>query len=182
MPALNPFLLTGLNNFEAYHLLIVSVGLVGDISRSIEHQIVPYCPDIFTVLIRALQNSELHRSVKPHLLSCFGDLAMSINAAYEPYLQISLMMLLQASQMSAPSGDEGLIEYINELREAIMEAYTGIVNGLCDGNLVDRLAPYIDAVMNFLETVAGDINKTEALLEKTIGLLGCVQTNILFLI
>lgn len=174
MQALNPYLIVGLNNFEAYHLLIVAVGLVGDICRSIEQNIAPYCPDIVTALIHALQNPELHRSVKPHVLSCFGDLAMAIGAAYEPYLQISLMMLLQASQMSAPPGDEGLIEYINELRESVMEAYIGIVQGLNDGNLLDKLAPYIDAVINFLEIVAGDANRTESLLEKTIGLLGYV--------
>jgi importin subunit beta-1 len=172
MQALNPYLISALNNFEAYSLLIVVVGVVGDISRSIEHNIVPYCPDIFTALIRVLQNPELHRSVKPHVLCVFGDIALAIGVAYEPYLQISLMMLLQASQMSAPSGEEELIEYINELREAVMEAYTGIIQGLNDGHLLDKLAPFIDAVINFLEMVAADDNRTESLLERTIGLLG----------
>jgi importin subunit beta-1 len=172
MQALFPFLMTGLTNFEAYHLCIVAVGLVGDISRSIEQNIVPYCQDIATALIQALQNPELHRSVKPNLLSCFGDLALAIGAAYEPYLQVSLMMLFQASHMTASPDDEELIEYINQLRESIVEAYTGIIQGLNDGNLLDRIAPYIDAVIGFLEVVAGDSNRNDTLLEKTIGLMG----------
>eukprot|EP00804_Cyclotella_cryptica_P024102 CCRYP_007313-RA/>CCRYP_007313-RA protein AED:0.45 eAED:0.45 QI:0/0/0/0.5/1/1/2/0/116 len=111
MTALQPFLMAGLRNFEAYQVCTCAVGLVGDISRSIENNIQPFCDEIMSALIEALQNASLHRSVKPPVLSCFGDIALAIGAAYEPYLQLSLMMLLQAAQTRAPDDDEELIDY-----------------------------------------------------------------------
>ena len=73
------------------------------------------------------QDSALNRSVKPHVLSCFGDIALALEGMFEPYLQVTLMMLLQASQTRAPDDDEDLIDFVNTLREGILEAYTGII-------------------------------------------------------
>lgn len=84
MNALRPFLMEGLRNFEAYQVCTVAVGLIGDISRSIEVQMQPFCDEIMSALVEALQNSSLHRSVKPPVLSCFGDIALAIGAGFEP--------------------------------------------------------------------------------------------------
>ena len=67
-----------------------------------------------------LQNSALHRNVKPPVLSCFGDIALAITYEYEPYLRVSLMMLLQAAQNRAPDDDDDPIDYVNMLREGIL--------------------------------------------------------------
>ncbi len=67
-----------------------------------------------------LQNSVLHRNVKPPVLSCFGDIALAITSEYEPYLHVSLMMLLQAAQNRAPDDDDDPIDYVNMLREGIL--------------------------------------------------------------
>ncbi|KAL7431561.1 hypothetical protein ACHAXM_002947 [Skeletonema potamos] len=180
MAALQPFLINGLRNFEAYQVCTVAVGLVGDISRAIEGAMQPFCDEIMSALIEALQNSSLHRSVKPPVLSCFGDIAMAIGAAYEPYLQLSLMMLLQAAQTQAPDDDEDLIDYVNMLREGILEAYTGIIQGLKDGNRTELLLPYIDAIMGFLEMVAKTRRNDydNEVLSKAVGLIGDIASSL----
>uniref|UniRef100_A0A6U3SM86 Importin N-terminal domain-containing protein n=1 Tax=Ditylum brightwellii TaxID=49249 RepID=A0A6U3SM86_9STRA len=170
--ALQPFLMMGLQNFEAYHVCTIAVGLVGDIARSVEAKIQPFCDEIMSALMQSLQNQSLHRSVKPPVLSCFGDIAMAIGAAFEPYLQVSLMMLLQASQTRAPDDDEELIEYVNSLREGILEAYTGIIQGLKDGDRVEVLVPYVDAIMTFLEVLSVDETRDYEVLGKACGLVG----------
>ena len=43
-----------------------------------------------------------------------------------------MMMLTQASSTQAPADDEDAQEYINTLRESLLEAYTGIVVGLAE--------------------------------------------------
>ena len=180
MQALQPYLMNGLRNFEAYQVCTVAVGLVGDISRAIEGEMKPYCDEIMSALIEALQNSSLHRSVKPPVLSCFGDIALAIGAGFEPYLQVSLMMLLQAAQTRAPDDDDDLIDYVNMLREGILEAYTGIIQGLKDGNRTDLLLPYVDAIMGFLEMLASDRKNDydNEVLGKAVGLIGDISSSL----
>ncbi len=172
MDALMPFLEMGLKNFQAFHVCSIAVGLVGDIARSIEKGISPHCNTIMTALVQSLQNPALHRSVKPPVLSCFGDIAMALEAGFEPYLNVSLMMLMQASQTQVPEDDEDLIYFVNQLREAVLEAYTGIIQGLKDGGRTDLVHPYIVHIMTFIETLSSDENKDDEVLSKAAGLLG----------
>lgn len=150
----------------------MAVGTVGDISRNIEGQIQPYCDEIMNALIETLKDSSIHRSVKPPVLSCFGDIAMAIGPAYQPYLQFSVMLLMQASGTKVPADDEDLIEYFNLLRESILEAYVGILQGMRDGNLLALFAPHIPSVLQFLEELSNDPNRDEFVLNKAIGLVG----------
>lgn len=172
MAALQPFLIQGLRNFQAYQVCIVAVGTIGDISRNIEAQIQPYCDDIMNALIESLKDSTIHRSVKPPVLSCFGDIAMAIGAAYQPYLQFSIMLLMQASSTKVPDDDDDLIEYFNLLRESILEAYVGIVQGLQDGGLLNQFIQYVPSVLKFLEELANDPNRDDFVLSKAVGLIG----------
>jgi len=86
------------------------------------------------------------------------------------------MMLFQASQTRAPEADDELIEYVNSLREGILEAYTGIIQGLRDGNRVDLLVPYADAIFGFLEVLSSDETRDEEVLSKAVGLIGDIAS------
>jgi importin subunit beta-1 len=172
MPALAPFLVAGLQNFEAYHVCAIAVGLVGDIARSIEGKILPFCNDIMTALVQSLRDENLHRSVKPTVLSCFGDIAMALAAAFEPYLPLSMMMLMQASTTAVPDDDEELVEFANELRGCIVEAYTGIIQAFRDGGRVNLMSVYIDPIMQFLQSLGAEEIKDYDVLGKAAGLVG----------
>lgn len=178
MSALQPFLMVGLKNFESYQVCRVAVGVVGDICRAIEGKIQPYCDEIMSALLQSLQNPTLHRSVKPPVLSCFGDIALAIAGAYEPYLQVSLMMLFQAGQTQAPPDDEELVDYVFQLREGILEAYTGILQGLKDGGRSEVMLPYIENVLVFLEMLTTDPDMDESVMGKAIGCVGDVASTL----
>lgn len=168
--------MNGLQNSDAYQVCAVAVGLVGDICRAIEGRIQPYCNDIMSALMQSLHNQTLHRSVKPPVISCFSDIALAIGAAYEPYLQVSLMMMMQASQTRAPEHDEDFIEYVNQLREGILEAYTGIIQGLAEGGKMNLLLPYVEAIFQFLELISTEGHYDMGVLGKSIGLIGDLAT------
>jgi importin subunit beta-1 len=172
MAAVEPCLVAGLRNFQAYQVCIVAVGTVGDISRNIEEKIQPHCDNIMNALVDDLKDSNIHRSVKPPVLSCFGDIAMAIGGAYKPYLEFSVLMLMQASATTVPEEDEDLIEYLNMLRESILEAYVGIIQGLRDGNLLGDFITYVPSILQFLQKIAEDPNRDSYVLNKAVGLLG----------
>ena len=49
-----------------------------------------------TTLLENLQSDVLNRNVKVSILSCFGDIALAIGPAFEPYLETTLGVLRQA--------------------------------------------------------------------------------------
>jgi importin subunit beta-1 len=124
-------------------------------------------------LVEDLKDSGIHRSVKPPVLSCFGDIAMAIGGgAYTPYFDVSMMMLMQASSTEVPQDDEDLIEYLNLLRESILEAYVGIIQGLRDGNMLEKFEPFVPGIMSFLQKISEDPNRDSYVLSKAVGMLG----------
>lgn len=168
-----PFVMRGLRAFQTYTLCTITIGVITDMCEAVEGKIQPFCDAIMGGLREALQDMTVNRDVKPVVISCFGDIAMAIGAAYEPYLQMSVMLLMQAAQQRAPEGDEDLIFFINSLRLSILEAYSGIVMGLADGNGLHLLVPHVPAIMEFLLFLSQDASsRDEEVLQKSVALVG----------
>jgi importin subunit beta-1 len=124
-------------------------------------------------LKESLQDASANRDIKPAVISCFGDIAMAIGKAYEPYLQVSVMMLMQAAQQNAPAEDEELVIFINTLRLSILEAYTGIIMGLSDGGALEMFVSTVPAIMQFLQFLANpDSLRDDEVIPKAVGLIG----------
>ena len=100
MQALYPFIEVGLKNHEEYEVCNVTVGVVGDLCRALDAKILPFCDGIVYQLLQDLQSTALHRSVKPPILSCFGDIALAIGPAFEKYVGYVVPMLQSAQQLS----------------------------------------------------------------------------------
>lgn len=122
-----PHLMAGLKNIEEYQVCTCAVGVVGDLCRALGRNILTHCDDIMKCLLELLHSEVLHRSVKPHVISLFADIALAIEGDFERYTQIVLGILKQAGELNITGDDEDLIEYINTLRNSILEAYTGIL-------------------------------------------------------
>mmetsp|Transcript_1337 Transcript_1337/g.1780 ORF Transcript_1337/g.1780 Transcript_1337/m.1780 type:complete len:860 (+) Transcript_1337:100-2679(+) len=173
MSHFHPCLLMGLRTYEEYQVCTVAVGVVGDICRALEAQVLPFCDDIVRCLLENLQNPELNRSVKPPVLSAFGDIALAISGQFEKYLQVTMMMLAQASMTQFPDdNEEELIDYLNLLREGVLEAYTGIVQGLKTENKQEHLIGYLDGIAAFLQLIASDENRDESVVQHAVGVIG----------
>ena len=75
-----------------------------------------------------------------------------------------------------------MIDYLNDLREACLSSYTGIIQGLrssvSDANPAAALAELqlvtaqLPFIVEFLETIARDTNRSESIVGAAIGLIG----------
>ena len=193
MALTHPVLVTGLQQVAEYQLCQAAVGTTGDICRALERGMMaatgtgePFCDSIVGVLLTNLQNQELHRQVKPHMLSCFGDIALAVGGDFERYLSQVLVMLASASQTTMPGDDDELIEYLNALRESVLEAYTGLIQGLNDhgkaGLLVTAAnAPHVNAIFELATRIVADEAEgqvEEAVLKAAIGVIGDLAMNL----
>ena len=155
----------------------VAVGVVGDICRALEAKVLPYCDEIISLLLRNLQNPQLNRNVKPPILSCFGDIALAVGGQFDKYLQVTMMMLQQASATQVDPSNLDLLEYLGQLREGIFEAYTGVLQGLRADNKAEAFLQYVTGALTLLQQVAEQVavNSThpgDELVRSAVGVVG----------
>ena len=134
----------------------VAVGVVGDLCRALNDGMAYYTDEIVTILLQNLQNPALNRSVKPPILSCFGDIALAISGQFEKYLTVVMSMLQQASATEVEDGDYELYDYLNQLREGIFEAWTGIIQGLRSDNKAQLILHHADYIVAFVEKISNE--------------------------
>ena len=181
MEHFSPILLNGLKNHEEYMVCSVAVGVVGDLCRALEKGIQPYCDQIVQCLLESLGNEHLNRTVKPPLISCFGDLALSIEVDFIRYLEPVMNVLASASAAcrAVDMEDEELVEYMNTLRESILEAYTGIVQGMSSAGSNPQqfhtiMQPYLQGIGEFLHVLALDEPSRMECPEVTAAMVGLI--------
>ncbi|XP_065163099.1 importin subunit beta-1 isoform X2 [Atheta coriaria] len=177
MDAFKPFLYIGLKNHQEYQVCGTAVGLTGDIFRALKMKALPYCDEIMHLLLENLSDNSVHRSVKPQILSVFGDIVLSIGPEFKKYLDVVLSTLAQASQAQVDRNDFEMVEYLNELREGVLDAYTGIVQGLKgDGATAHPdlliVEPHIPFIVQFIIVVARDPEHSEGTIAVAAGLVG----------
>ncbi|KAL6127258.1 hypothetical protein ACLB2K_075299 [Fragaria x ananassa] len=173
MPEFYKYLEMGLQNFEEYQICAVTVGVVGDIARALEDKILPYCDGIMTLLLRDLSSNQLHRSVKPPIFSCFGDIALAIGENFEKYLIYAMPMIQSAAEMSARTcADDELTDYTNSLRNGILEAYSGIFQGFKNSPKAELLIAYAPHILQFLDSIYMGKDMDDVVMKTAIGVLG----------
>jgi importin subunit beta-1 len=177
-----PFLLQGVKDRAEHQVCISAIGVVGDLSRAIGTNMLPMCDEIMEAFVTNLADQSINREVKPHILSTFGDIALAIGTNFKKYAEIVLATLQQASQAQVDKNDYDMVDYLNELRDACLEAYTGIIQGLKgedDKNVnpdVDVCKPYVEHIISFMMQIAVDPERTDSLVGASCGLLGDICT------
>lgn len=172
MNAFLPLLYPALKAHEDAQLCTVAIGVIGDLSRALGEQSAQYANAFMAVLVENLQSDILNRNVKITILSCFGDIALAIGPAFEPFLGTTMNVLHQAGAIVPNPLDIELVEYVQQLREGILEAYTGIVGGFKNTEKVQLLLPYVGAILELVQKCLADSERTESTIKLAIGLIG----------
>lgn len=177
-----PVLAQALSNLEHYQVCSIAVTVVGDICRALGQDVVDYSDNVVYLLLEALRSPTLDRSVKPPILSCFGDVAMAVKGQFEKYLRQVMECMQEAAEASVmmifSPDDYDTQDWLLALRESIFEAYIGIINGLRDENKQDLLMPCVEWLVAFCEAVLGltgpqlGYSETDLLIKPVAGVLG----------
>lgn len=171
-------LLTGLKNSGAYSTCISAVGVVSELTRALEKKIFPYCDLIMQALLDNLRDPNVERSVKPHIISVISDIALAVEGNFDRYLPYVMTMLVQASQLDLDCEDSENLEYLTTLREAVLEAYTGILHGLKADNKQGLFKQWISEVVSFLVVISQDNYRAPAVTKCACGVVGDIATAI----
>lgn len=139
LPDFIPLLSAAISNHAEYHLCMVAIGVVGDLARALSQTLFPYCNGLMELLLSALQDQNLGREVKPHIISAIGDVAIGIGGIFATYLQPTMILLNGATELRVTDPEDyDEVDFVCDLREALLDAYTSIVQGLKEdqqGNL-----------------------------------------------
>lgn len=171
--AVLPYVCEGLKSHDEYRLCFVAVGLVGDLARSLEKQIMPFCDEIMGLLFLALQSSSIHRDVKPPVLATFGDVCFAIGGTgYQKYLQLVMSVLEQAGSIKIAFDSYEDLEYFQELSESILSAFASIIHGFKSENLISAVFPYAEKILSYIHNLSCDENVNDVISRNAIALLG----------
>ncbi|KAK9470024.1 armadillo-type protein [Dipodascopsis tothii] len=155
----------------------VAVGLVSDLAASLAEAMEPYCDTIMNVFLTNLQNTTVRRDVKVSILSTFGDIAVAIGSAFEKYMPVVMQVLGQASTLRKDVDSPADVgDYIGQLRQAIVQAYSGIVQGMRERT--ETMLQYVRPIFGFLSLVCTDqiVMRDASVVQSSVGIIGDIAS------
>ncbi|NXY23882.1 IMB1 protein, partial [Atrichornis clamosus] len=165
MDAFKPFLGIGLKNYAEYQVCLSAVGLVGDLCRALQSNILPFCDEVMQLLLE--------------------NLGVSLFPAHHPGEGVEIPKGCSQGLTPSPCGlsqsDYDMVDYLNELREGCLEAYTGIIQGLKGDQEnvhpdVMLVQPRVEFILSYIDHIAGDEDHTDGVVACAAGLIGDLCT------
>uniref|UniRef100_A0A0M3IT32 TFCD_C domain-containing protein n=1 Tax=Ascaris lumbricoides TaxID=6252 RepID=A0A0M3IT32_ASCLU len=143
------------------------------------------------------QSEKVDATVKPAVLSCFGDVALAIGPSFSRYYEYVTNFLLMAVSTAKVEDrrrketveallialmfikeDYDKVEYVEQLRESCIEAYTGIVQGMrTSQNELALLASQTPHMLDLVELIATSDSIEDSLVGAASGLVGDLVTS-----
>lgn len=172
MGAFLPFLTTALNQTESA-VATTAVGLVADISHSLGENFRQYAEGLMHILGNLLSNANVRKELRPAVLSAFGDIASTIGAGFQPYLQVVFNVCAEAQNAAPENNTMDAMDYTLSVREAVLDTYVGIVGGMHDQP--DEILPYVQQIftlVNIIATSEANLYMSESVSRSAVGLIG----------
>lgn len=178
-PDFAPFLIAAIRNHEAIQTCAFAIGLIGDISRALEQRFAGECCKAVMIVLAEIWNQpNLHYSLKPLVLTAFGDTALAIGPLFQPFLAGTMGYLSQAVVTHLGSDPIDDDDFLVELQEAIVQTFVGVIQGFKDSPEINELLPYISNILVFAKTVIESNTEDDALVRAVVGLLGDIADSI----
>lgn len=171
-----PFLIWALNKQDTPTVCKAGTMVVGDLARALGREMAPYLHEIVPALLRNLESSTISTDVKIQSIEALADLASSTRQEFLKYVAQVLAFIEGAANLSVnefQSNNPDLNEYLLQLREAILEFYVGLLQGLSEMNQIDTIFLKIPNIIQYTILVTCEkYNPSYALHNSALGLLG----------
>ncbi|KAL0241491.1 hypothetical protein GEMRC1_006726 [Eukaryota sp. GEM-RC1] len=173
MDAFGPHLMTGLSAIGSVSVLSLAIGAAGDVSRALDTKFVPYLDTFYRATVSILTNPSTDKVLRPMLLSTIGDYALVSGGAFEPYIQETMRLVQAAQQIKIEDvNDEDQRDFVNSLRCAIFDVYTGLLQGLKQERKAILLQNYVEEMFKYIIVTCNDRFKTDAAFASALNLIG----------
>jgi len=170
-----PHLQVGLQNYDDVPVCLMATGIVGDLCRALEGQMLSCCEVILQILNQNLHNPNVDKKIRAAIIVCFGDLALAIKGDFEKYLP-EVMKLLQDASLTtlqpALAKNEDWVEYLSNLRENVLESYSLIIHGLRDANKLHLFKEHVNGVLHFVKQISEDTTSSDAVMKAALAVVG----------
>lgn len=175
MPHFVPCLHMALQNYEDTQVCLMAVGVVTDLCRALQMKVLPYVEQFVHILYTNLQNPKVDRKIKAAIMTTFGDISLAITGEFEKFLAPILGMLQEASMTrleDGPPDNEDWIDYLNSLREGVLEAYAGIIHGLRESNKIHLFKEHVNGVLDFVRRITDDNSASDDVMKQGVCVVG----------
>jgi len=148
-------ILNGIAMWDQKAICIMSAESAGELARACGDQIAKVSDEIMKALFNSLNQSEIDRLVHPHLISAMGDIVLALGANSTRYFRPVMEVLTKASTVKCDDPDEEDIEYLDELRAAILFVYQSFLQSL--NTSVGQMNEFLPSISNFFILIATNV-------------------------
>ncbi|KAL0487642.1 importin subunit beta-1 [Acrasis kona] len=173
MDHFKPFLFSGLSNQQEKSVCNVSINVLSDLCTALGDKIKESSDDIMTILFTNIQAAHVDKNIKSRIISLFGDIALAIQGDFEKYITPVGQILRQAGEahVNDQNRTEEMIDYVDLLRENILDAYIGILQGFKKQNQ-KAFDPCVDQLVGLIRMIAQDSNVCEPVFKNAVIVIG----------
>ena len=171
------YILFALEERNDFQLCYQALLAVDDIIRNVGREIISTLPNIVSKIKKIINDLNIPRGLKIKCFVIFSDIFMIGDKSNLVYIDDVIQLLIEGIKTSIeePSKDmdEEKLEYLNELREKIVELLTLFFTFLVDYNQTNAISQYIDGFIKYLnKIVEPEYNCKLDLISEICGLLG----------
>ena len=171
------YILLSLEERQDFQLCYQGLLAADDIIRCLGKENLSFIPKIVEKIQKIINDPNIPKGLKIKCFCLYNDIFMIGDESNKNYLQNVIQLLIEGmnSSIQEPSkdDDEDTLEYLNELREKIVELLTGVFMYLRDYNQINVFSEYIQGFVKYLSTIVEpQFNSSIDLISEVCGLLG----------
>jgi len=188
VPPVKGYLLHGIANSVEVETCKICIGVVGDLFRNLGQKadgsgspMMKDTTEVMQALLQTFHKAGADETIKPHILSCFGDIAMAIGGVpFVTYAKQVMEAINQATVVAARSTAEedfDVIDDTNDLRDGCLEAYVGILIALKGTAAqphqnIQLFFPVCEHIIGFITACLQDTEVSDKVVGSAVGLVG----------